>query len=121
MAKQNNRKIGAKYEQLAVKYLINKGYQIVGRNQYTPYGEIDILAQKEKCFVFCEVKYRSSDVYGDPLEAVDISKQRRISWAAMYIFSHNAYIRELECRFDVIAVYADETICHIENAFEFQG
>lgn len=121
MAKQNNRLIGAKYEQQAANYLIQEGYQIVDQNRYTPFGEIDILAQRDNCFIFCEVKYRSSNECGDPLQAVDIKKQRRISRAAMYIYSHNARIRQMECRFDVIAVYGDETIRHVENAFEFQG
>lgn len=113
--------MGAKYEQLAVDYLVQEGYQIVDRNRYTPYGEIDIIAKKDNYIVFCEVKYRSSDRYGDPLQAVDWGKQQRISRAAMYIFSRNAIIRKLNCRFDVIAVYKDESIRHVENAFEFQG
>ena len=79
------------------------------------------MAGKDNYIVFCEVKYRSSDRYGDALQAVDVRKQRRISRAAMYIFSHSARIRKLTCRFDVIAVYQDDSIRHIENAFEFQG
>lgn len=121
MGRQNNWKIGAKYEQLAADYLVQKGYQIVEQNSYTPYGEIDITARKDEYIIFCEVKFRSSDTYGDPLEAVDTRKQRRISRAAMYVFSHDAMIGRLTCRFDVIAVYQDESIRHIENAFEFQG
>ena len=45
---KNNRQIGSKYEQLAADYLKKQGYCIVERNYYTPYGEIDIIAQQDE-------------------------------------------------------------------------
>ena len=47
---KNNRQIGSKYEQLAADYLKKQGYCIVERNYYTPYGEIDIIAQQDVCW-----------------------------------------------------------------------
>ena len=55
---KNNRQIGSKYEQLAADYLKKQGYCIVERNYYTPYGEIDIIAQQDEVLVFVEIKYR---------------------------------------------------------------
>lgn len=49
---KNNRQIGSKYEQLAADYLKKQGYCIVERNYYTPYGEIDIIAQQDEVLVF---------------------------------------------------------------------
>ena len=57
---KNNRQIGSKYEQLAADYLKKQGYCIVERNYYTPYGEIDIIAQQDEVLVFVEIKYRSN-------------------------------------------------------------
>ncbi|MSS63991.1 YraN family protein [Velocimicrobium porci] len=116
----NKRKIGTKYEEIAVCYLISKGYKIIERNYRNLYGEIDILAKKDSTLLFFEVKFRSDGSYGDPLEAVNHWKQKRISKAALYYYAKNGYAKNLPCRFDVIAIYGDGTINHIENAFEFQ-
>ncbi|AAC06429.1 YraN family protein [Aquifex aeolicus] len=47
---------GREYEDLAARYLKSKGYQILGRNLRSPYGEIDILAEFEGRKVIVEVK-----------------------------------------------------------------
>ena len=52
----NKRKVGAEYEQLASDYLAAHEYTVVERNLTTPYGEIDIIAQKDKTLHFVEVK-----------------------------------------------------------------
>ena len=48
--------IGRIGEDIAGKYLENKGFKIVGRNYLKKYGEIDIIAQKGKITHFIEVK-----------------------------------------------------------------
>lgn len=116
----NKREIGSEYEDLAAGLLAGKGYRIVRKNYRTPYGEIDILAEKDGVWVFCEVKFRRSDSCGTPLESVDARKQRRISKSALYYYSRHGFTQETPCRFDVIAVYGDGRVEHVENAFEFQ-
>ena len=69
----------------------------------------------------CEVKYRSGPGYGDPLEAVDPYKQKKICRTMMYYYSRHGYGGDTPCRFDVIAVYGDHTIKHLQNAFEFRS
>ena len=113
----NKRKIGSKYEALAAEYLQKKGYRIVERNFRSPFGEIDIIAEKDGVIVYVEIKYRSSMRYGDPLEAVDFRKQRQICRVANYHYSGYTRGREIPCRFDVIGIYGDGSIRHIENAF----
>lgn len=49
-------KIGCLGEDIAVKYLENKGYTVKCRNYLKKYGEIDIIAQKGKILHFIEVK-----------------------------------------------------------------
>ena len=96
--KQNNRSVGAVYEQAA-------GYD----------GEIDIIAKDGDCYVFCEVKYRSGRQAGNPLEAVDQRKQKKIFRCALYYTVQHG-IEDAQCRFDVIGVEGTE-ITHIKNAF----
>lgn len=119
----NSRKTGAEYEAAAEEYLINSGYEILEKNYHNHYGEIDIIAREpnEDIIVYCEVKYRSSLRYGDPLEAVDYKKQKKISRVALYHHSFDRRAKGKTCRFDVIGIYGDKSIRHIKGAFEFLG
>ncbi len=54
--------IGVKGEDIACKYLEKKGYRIVCRNYLKKWGEIDIVAQKDKKLYFVEVKTVSREI-----------------------------------------------------------
>jgi putative endonuclease len=54
------------------------GYEVVARNWSCRAGEIDIIARRGRLQVFCEVKTRSSTVFGVPAEAVGALKQARL-------------------------------------------
>lgn len=43
-------------EQLAKKYLLNDGYDVVGENITYSFGEIDLVAKKNDVYYFVEVK-----------------------------------------------------------------
>lgn len=84
-------------------------------------GEIDIIAESnENVVVYCEVKYRSSEKNGHPLEAVDVKKQKRICNTALVHYSYEKEAQGKCCRFDVIGIDEDGQIRHIENAFEYR-
>ena len=117
----NTKQIGDFGETSAEKYLKNKGYEILERNLRFKFGEVDIVAEKDGCTVFVEVKTRKNNLHGEPSEFVDFRKQRRVKKAA-------ACYRDLvndDVRFDVIEVIYDDfhgslvaaAINHIENAF----
>lgn len=82
-------KLKGKYgEELACKYLIDRGYEIIARNfRYSRYGEIDIIAYKDKVISFVEVKYRTSEFFGTPLEAITKDKLHKIYMCARYFLS----------------------------------
>ncbi len=113
----NHRKTGSAKEEQAARYLKQHGYQILERNYYTRAGELDIVCRSpEGTLVACEVKYRSSTAYGDPLEAVDWKKRQHMLRAfRLYLLQHGGL--EQEARFDVIAIYGDGHLQHLENAF----
>lgn len=100
-------------------YLCGKGYEILERNFNCRLGEIDIIAREKESntLVFCEVKYRSSLNYGDPLEAVTQEKIRHICRAAGYYYTYKCGGKQQPCRFDCIAVYGDGSIRHVKDAF----
>lgn len=108
------RRLGFRGEGRAAKYLKSSGYTLLKRNYRTPFGEVDIVAKKGDVVVFAEVKTRSSATFGQPNEAVDLSRMARYVRSANYYFAG----RECDCtvRFDIIEV-AGGHINHIENAF----
>lgn len=118
MAERGKRAEGYFQEQKAAEYLEQKGYHILKRNFYSRHGEIDIIAKDGEYFVFVEVKYRSSNRAGHPLETVDGRKQRRICRTADCFLYRYGYREACPCRFDVIGITAKE-IVHIENAFSY--
>ena len=104
---QNNREIGDKYEEKAVKLLISRGYEILERNYRVKAGEIDIIAKFEDTIVFVEVKYRKTLKYGYGLEAVDYRKIRRIYNAAKVYLTLNKKLLS-KIRFDCISFLGEK-------------
>lgn len=115
MARHNE--LGRMGENVAARYLIQQGYNIVARDWRFGHRDIDIVAAKEGVLVFVEVKTRATAIYGQPEEAVDNRKIRSLLAAG------SAYVRyfnvESPVRFDVIAVVGEHDpfeVTHIENA-----
>ena len=69
-------------EQAAAEYLVRSGYMVIARNWRTKACEIDIVACKDSCMHFVEVKYRASSTQGTGLEYVTPAKLRRMAFAA---------------------------------------
>ena len=70
--------------------------------------------------VFVDVQYRKDLSQGDPMEAVDIRKQRRIGQAASYYLWKRGFPEDTPCRFDVVALLPGKyRICR--DAFEIGG
>ncbi len=74
----SNRETGMLGESIALRYLVDKGYEVVERNYRTRYGEIDLILRGAQALVFVEVKARRGTGFGDPLEAVTPGKQARV-------------------------------------------
>jgi putative endonuclease len=95
--------LGKTGEDLACRELCRQGYAILARRYRTRYGEIDIVARDGSTIVFVEVKARTDDRYGNPLEAITLHKQARITAMAQdYVVRRG--LMGAPCRFDVVAV-----------------
>lgn len=116
MRESNKRQIGANYEDAACDYLQQQGYVILERNFRNRRGEIDIIAKDGEYICFVEVKYRTTNTYGSPLEAVDYRKQNQVRSVAQYYLMKHGLHEWTPCRFDVIA-FEGEKLTHIPNAF----
>ncbi len=110
--------LGKKGEDLAVSYLLKKGYKIVARNFRYQKAEVDIIARKEAILAIIEVKTRSTPDFGNPQ---DFLKGKQIQNLVKAVdFFVNEHELEVDVRFDIIAIIKNQsgtTIEHLENAF----
>ena len=93
-------------EDIAARYLAERGFEIVARNLRSRLGEIDLVARDGGTLVFVEVKTRSGVPMAPPQLAVDARKQRRLTRLALSYLARE-WLRDLACRFDVVAVTLD--------------
>ena len=116
---------GTRGEHAAERYLAGLSYRVLRRQHRNSGGELDLIALDGDTVVFVEVKTRSGVTHGQPIEAVNAEKQRRMTRAALVFLKRENWL-ERRSRFDVIAVvWADATsapqITHYRNAFEPTG
>ena len=114
----NKQKIGQVGEDSACKYLESNGYRILDRNYLKKWGEIDIIAMKDKRIHFVEVKSvtRSENIVthvtNDLYRAEDNMhpwKLKRLGRAVQsYLLDRNVS-DETEWQFDVVTVEMDES------------
>ena len=103
----NHIELGRYGEELAVKYLLDRGYEIIEQNIRYRFGEVDVLAKEEDTLVVIEVKTRRTDAYGLPCEAVNWKKRQHIR-RVISLFLATEEISYDILRFDVIEVYVRE-------------
>src|SRR4051812_2489964 len=113
---------GRSAEDLAVALLEGRSYRIVARNWRRPEGELDVVADDGGTCVFVEVRSRTGEEFGHPLESVNPRKRAQIVRAAR-LYLEAEPTRAAGFRFDVVGVTffgdgkAPECL-HIEDAFQ---
>jgi putative endonuclease len=115
------KKLGNIGEDIAKEYLLSKKYKILERNFRRPWGEIDIIAEKNKKIIFFEVKtlrYFSDKFYFLPEEQVGYQKRVKIIRTARLYLSEKKIPNEWQI--DVIGIqFTKENKCrlrHTKNA-----
>jgi putative endonuclease len=111
--------LGRSGEDIAADLYEDQGYEVLERNFRCREGELDLIAAKGRTVVFCEVKTRRTDRWGEPSEAVDYRKQARLRRLGA------AWLRErrpgsVDVRFDVVSVIVADgraRVTHLEDAF----
>jgi putative endonuclease len=92
---------------------------VLERNYRSRLGEIDLVCQEKGTIVFVEVKTRTSDLYGEGMEAVGPHKQRKLYRLAQgYQIAKGLESKDI--RFDVLSIMfvsGKPTIEHIPGAF----
>lgn len=99
----NRRQKGTEGERLAQQFLQKNGYRIIRMNEYTHWGEIDIIARDPtKTLVFIEVKAKGSLRFGTPEEAFHYRKQKKLKRAVEWYCMKNKISDRF--RVDLIAI-----------------
>ena len=117
MIKQFNRKIGKDGEEIAAKYLSDKGYKILEKNYYTKFGEIDLIALKNSVLIFVEVKLKHGDGFGTPEEMIGNSKLSQVQrMAEFYLIDNPGIAKKYDSyRIDAVCIVQGSRITHYEN------
>ena len=113
--KTAKRQLGDTGEEVACKYLENKGFSVIERNYLKPWGEIDIVAKKAKKLYFVEVKTVSRELSGPvtrepdyrPEDNVHPAKLKRLHRAIQTYLLDRKVPEESEWQLDVACVYLD--------------
>ena len=114
-----NKEIGKYGEDLAKDFLIKKGYEVIEANfRYSKMAEIDIIAKKDNIIHFVEVKTRTSEFFGTPLEAIGKKKLASIYHAGLF-YIQNYGKKSPKFQIDAIGIVLDKdkkpTFTFIEN------
>ena len=108
---------GRQAEEAAARFLIKKGYELLGRRYRCRFGEIDLIMRDRDQIVFVEVKYRRNCDWGTPAESVNAAKRRKLLLAARAYLGETG-TEDLSCRFDLVEITVIEgkrMARHIEN------
>ena len=84
---------------------------MLARNAWLAGNELDVVARRGRQLVFCEVKSKAGQGYGDPTEMVSPEKVRRLRRAAEAWLVRHPECGGCEVRFDVVAVRGHRLEC----------
>ena len=111
---------GRRGEDLAHRFLQQRGFKVVARNYRvrSGAGEIDLVAWDREMLVFVEVKARRSEEFGSPDRAVDRDKRFALVRAGRE-YARRANIEWHFVRFDIVSVVLSDppSVTHIPDAF----
>ena len=114
-----NKIIGKYGEDIAKDFLIKNKFEIIETNyRYSRVAEIDIIASKKDVLHFVEVKTRTQEFFGSPLEAITPNQLKQIfSCASEYMSKSKKRYRKYQI--DAIGIVLDgkeiKKIDFIEN------
>ena len=109
-------------ERIAEKWLRRNGWRVVQRRFRSGHRDIDLIVERDDTVAFVEVKARRGSRFGDPVEAVNWSKQKELVRSASVWIDRHGRASE-SYRFDVVGVLVEGErvrVRHVPNAFSIQ-
>ncbi|MBI2100619.1 MAG: YraN family protein [Candidatus Vogelbacteria bacterium] len=118
MSQTTKQTIGKKGEDLAIEFLKKQDYEILDRNYWQKWGEIDIVAKKDGIIHFVEVKTvsrdhllilnREEDFY-EPEDNLHPWKLRRLARAVETYLLDKKVSDDIDWQTDAISIYLDHS------------
>lgn len=114
-----SRGMGQWAEDVAAKYLANKGFEIHATNWKNRWCEIDIVMQKATRVHFVEVKFRKNTLHGSGLDYITSRKAKQMEFAALIWIGEHGWNGDYQL--DVVAVTGEDNpkITYLPNAIGF--
>ncbi len=107
-------------ERIAARWFERSGWRVLARRFRAGRRDIDLVIERDGLIVFVEVKARTGEQFGDPVEAVHRRKQRSLSQSAHIWIDRHGRSGE-QYRFDVMGVLLRDRkvfVRHVPGAFE---
>ena len=115
LQKMKKHQLGKTAERIACDYFEKLGFEVAEMNYRHRRSEIDLIVLNNGLLIFVEVKYRSSNKFGNPEDFVTDNQIRSILKAAdEYVHSINW---NKNIRFDIISINRKGELMHFEDAF----
>lgn len=118
MGNYHNLAIGRLGEEVAKKFLEQKGYKIIEQNYKTKYAEIDLIACYKNLLIFVEVRSKIGEMFGSPEDTLNKRKINKIVWNCLNYIQHKG--AKQDYRIDAVCVVLDKNrelkrISHYED------
>ncbi len=123
----HTQKVGAVGEELSVRFLVKKGYDVIDRNYRRPWGELDIVAKKKGKIHFIEVKTLSYKIVSSetskikdffrPEDHVNDEKVKRLGRIIQTYLGAKHVSSETKWQFDVVAIVIDVEVMKAKIKF----
>jgi len=91
-------------EELALRFLINRGLIAVTTNYRCRYGELDLVMRDAQLLIVVEIRYRHRSEYGGPIASISPAKRRKIAIATQHFIHKYPAYRNAPVRFDVVGL-----------------
>ena len=118
--KRYRKKLGAWGETYAAGYLEKLGYELLEKNYYTRYGEIDLIMKSGGQLIAVEVKTRKSKAYGIAEYSITQKKYQAMQ-AAMFVYFENHPELDPDWQLDVLIIETVDPgkpeIIHYQNVY----
>ena len=103
-----NSKLGMQAEGLVCDFLRQAGYRVLDRNWRRPWGELDIVAEKNRVIHFVEVKASRQQISGfEPFLRADGRKMHKVQRTGQTWLTTHHYDSDTEWQMDIISVILD--------------
>ncbi len=95
---------GRQAERRVRRHFLLRGYKVLAANAWAGGNEIDLVVRRGRRLVFCEVKAKGGEGYGNPLDMVTSEKARRVRRAAEAWLAARPELVDLEVALEAVAV-----------------